>query len=138
MSGACRPRQMFPPPTTTPTCTPRPTTSFSCPATSLVASLEMPKPWSRETNASPESFRSTRRYTGTPGTASSTRRVPDSRADPPGPSPWSLTLRSGLLAQLVADEPADQDILAHFRGNVLHQVVDALRVVADVGLIQQD
>src|SRR5262249_4088116 len=118
--------------------TARPTTSFSWSATSFVASLEIPNPWSRPTNASPESFRSTRRYTGTPGAPSSTARLAVSTvAAPPGPLPCSLTPGSGLLAQLVADEPADDHVLAHLRGDLLHQVVDALGPLPDVGLVQE-
>jgi len=61
MPGACRPRQMLPPPTTTAVSTPIDTTSWSCRAMSVIDSPEMPNSCPAGENAFPESFSRTRR-----------------------------------------------------------------------------
>src|SRR6266540_3502368 len=116
MRGACRPRQMFPPPTTTATCTPRETISRSCVAIRAMDSAEMPNSPPGGAKASPESLRRTRRYSG--GGCS---------------TGWL-----GLLAHFESCEPADQDVFLNFRGNLFDQVAHLLGVLPDILLVEQD
>src|SRR5436309_14154974 len=99
MRGACRPRQMLPPPTTTATCTPRETISRSCVAIRAIDSAEMPSSPPGGAKASPESLSRTRRYIGA------------------GCSTGLL----GLLAHFESGEPPDQDVLLDFRRYLFHE-----------------
>src|SRR5207342_953329 len=136
MPGACRPRQMLPPPTTTAGWMPRSMISASCRATSAVATSEIPEPESGA-KASPESFSSTRWYVG--------------RAAPPSLMPaavpplsdrcWTfreLTRLDFVLAQPVAGEALHRDLLAGLRADLVEEVLDRLRVVLHERLIEQD
>src|SRR5438093_3858314 len=116
MRGACRPRQMLPPPTTTATCTPRETISLNCVAIRAIDSAEMPSSPPCGAKASPESLSRTRRYIGA------------------GCSIGWL----GLLAHSESSEPSDQDVLLDFRRYLFYQVAHLLGIVPDVDLVQQD
>ena len=65
------------------------------------------------------------------GTASSVARSLIARRIPRRPS-----LR--LLAELVSDEPTDGNLLPHLRADLVEQLLDRLRVVLHVRLVQQD
>src|ERR1700757_2003280 len=107
---------MFPPPTTTAICTPRPwLTSVSCRARSAVDSGEIPNPVSCEEKASPESLRRTLRYVG---------------------SPSRMITSVGVLAQLEAGEAADGDLLLDLRADLVDELADRLRVVLHERLVQ--
>src|SRR5215211_28579 len=124
MSGACRPRQMLPPPTTTAVSTPRSRISASWRATSPVASLLMPDWESTGANASPESLSRTRLYVG--------------RSAPPtviGCLPSTPLL--DVLAQLVSREAPHGNLLADLRRYGVEQLLHRGAVVPDEGLVEQ-
>src|SRR5918995_1333991 len=127
MPGAWRPRQMFPPPTTTAIWTPRSTTSASCRPISAVASVLMPEP-SNGANASPESLRRTRWYSVLPMSVTVAR------------APLALVASASLvdgLAQLVSDEPPDGNLLSDLGSHLVEQLLDRLRVVLHVRLLEE-
>src|SRR4051794_9697900 len=98
---------MLPPPTTTATSTPRSCWRRTCSA--IAAMRTGSAPYARSPiSASPESFSSIRLKAG-PASASATR--------------------SGLLADLVAREAADHDVLAGLRRRGRAQVLDGLAAV---------
>src|SRR4029079_17634984 len=107
---AASPRKMLPPPTTIPTCTPRETTSATWPA--IWAQKAGSTPYERSPrSASPDSFSRMRRYFGR---GSTEVPVPPSAA-------ISLT-SSAVLAEGVAREAPDLDVLAHGRDRVGDQL----------------
>src|SRR5207342_2893169 len=143
MPGACRPRQMLPPPTTTAGWMPRSMISANCRATSAVATSEMPEPESGA-KASPESFSSTRWYVGRAAPPSIIRSaipfVPVRRAAPGLCSHASGSIRNRgqltrlalVLAQAVPGEALHRDLLARLRADLVQQILDRVRRVFDV------
>src|SRR6266540_2812387 len=137
MFGAWRPRQMLPPPTTTAIWTPIEVTSTNWSARWPVDAEEMPYGGSAGVNASPESFRSTRRYASVPSApgAASGASVMDAPRRASGCVWNGSSLR--LLAQLEPGEPADRQFLADSSGRLVDQLRDRALVVLHERLVEQ-
>src|SRR5262245_60377930 len=135
MPGACRPRQMLPPPTTTAIWTPRSTTSASWRPISAVDSVLIPDP-SDGANASPESLRRTRRYSVLPALWPAPVSVTFARAPLVDEVPPLSLLAE--LSQLVSDEPSHGNLLADLGTHLVEQLLDGLGVVLHERLLEQD
>src|SRR5512132_4046044 len=115
---AATPRKMLPPPMTMATCTPRTMTSRTSSAMRSSTGGSMPYPWS-PASASPESFRTIRRYAG--------RRRPASAVMLPP------------LADLKAREALDDDALTRLGVDGVHELPHARFPgrILDIGLLEQ-
>src|SRR6185436_3301344 len=137
MPGACRPRQMLPPPTTTAVWIPRSTTSPSCRASSEVASVLMPYPVSAGANASPESFSRTRPYMGRVDALDPVMRSTPSMSVRPT-LPGSACVRRDSFAKLVPDEAPNRNFLSELGRGLVQELLHGLGVVLHEILPQQD
>src|SRR5882672_288374 len=102
---------MLPPPTTKPSCTPRPWTAFSSSLTRSMTPKSIPAP-ARPANASPETLRRARRYAS-----------------------FAATL---VAPELEAHEAADLDFLTRLAGQLFHELAHRSLVVLDELLLEQD
>src|SRR6185503_12889190 len=118
-SATAAPRMKLPPPMTIATSTPRACTLRISSARYFTYSGEMPN-FRSPRSASPESFSRTRWYFGVPFAIAASLGV---------------ALAVGLPDGEALDAP-DRDVLADRRGERRDEVLDRLRAVADVGLLQ--
>src|SRR5512144_2379026 len=133
-SDSAAPRNMLPPPTTTASWTPAQTTSAIASAMCATTRASMPSD-SLPANASPETVSRTRRQRGGNGTGEAGHRA-SSVTVAASPFVEFPVCQSGL-ADLVAREPTNLDLLTQRRAGLVEEPANGLLGVLDERLLEQ-